>query len=149
MEYARGGAVTDSVQIGENSLGLLDDFANTDVQKGLDRFAAVDAWIDSSLARLVKITETREAMARAEASAAVTVVAPLTNSVPASELTSLEDAAATVTTAATPEHVVFSNSLSQRSSRQKLQNESLIKSLQELRARMNDSKLKSGKVIPS
>lgn len=45
-------------------------------------------------------------------------------------------------------HIVFANNLSQRYNRQKLQNETLIKALQDLRERMNDSKQRSAKLIP-
>jgi hypothetical protein len=43
------------------------------------------------------------------------------------------------------EHIVFANNLNQRYTRQKLQNETLIKALQNLRERMNDSKQRSAK----
>lgn len=140
--------MTDNLQIAENSLALLDDIGGADMQTRLDRFAVVDAWIDSSI---------DSTLARAaSAQAAVSVVAPLTNAPPPTADTPIPAAIPTASGSPTSaaatiaaEHVVFSNSLSQRSSRQKLQNESLIKSLQELRARMNDSKLKSGKVITS
>lgn len=134
--------MTENLRIAEYSLALLDDLAGTDVQAGLARFAAVEEWIDSSIARF-----SRQAGLRDEGAAAreVTVVAPLLNAGDPGQ----EIPAAPEVDAAAADHIVFSNSLSQRSSRQKLQNESLIKSLQELRARMSDTKLRSGKIITS
>ena len=47
-----------------------------------------------------------------------------------------------------PEHLVFDGKLNQRYTRQKLQNETLIKALHDLRERMNDSKQRSAKTTP-
>ena len=106
--------MTENLRIAEYSLTLLDDLAGADVQSGLARFAALEEWIDSSMARL---STTREKTG-VEINIALDVTPP-----------------GGLTAQANGDHIVFSNSLSQRSSRQKLQNESLIKSLQELRAR--------------
>ena len=108
-----------AIEIAQHSLTLLDDIAHTDVQSRLERFATLETWIDSSIAKL----KAEQVMASPPASTSVAVQEQGT------------------------EHIVYSSTLSQKSSRQKLQNENLIKALQELRARMNDSKLRSGKVI--
>lgn len=109
------------------SLSLLDDAAALDSLQRVDQFTSLDDAIEESL-RAIR-TELLDAVAEEAV---------------AEEIANMETASDTQTHT---QHVVSADPLGKRSSFQKTQNETLLKALQDLRTKMQETKLKSGKVV--
>ncbi len=122
----------DTVDIVANTLALLDDTIAAELRKKLDQFASLDLFIENSLQELGAGAPEERPSPEAPASESVALLTG--GSAPIQE-----DA----------HHVVREADLRKGGFQQKSQNESLIRALQELRERMNETKFRSGKIISS
>lgn len=114
----------------EATLSLLDDPAASVERRDLDLFAKLEALVETSI-----LPEKNELQELAAPSAHAEKVPELMISAVEGPL-------------GTEPRAYSQTNLSQRISVQKVQNETLIRALQDLRKRMSESKGKSGKILP-